>query len=61
MQVGRKEGNLLMNDALIQHVIDGNITAEEALRRSLQLADLLDKLTAKGIEVSAPDDHAAKS
>jgi twitching motility protein PilT len=61
MQVGRKEGNLLMNDALVQHVIDGNITAEEALRRSLQRADLLDKLTAKGIEVSASDDPAAKS
>ncbi len=52
MQVGKKEGNMLMNDALVQHVVDENITAEEAVHRSLQRVDLMDKLSAKGIKVS---------
>ena len=52
MQVGRKEGNMLMNDALVQHVLDENINAEEAIHRSLQRADIIDKLAAKGIETA---------
>ena len=50
MQVGRKEGNLLMNDALLQHVIDGNVAPEEAIHRSLKRADMIDKLNGKKIE-----------
>lgn len=56
MQVGRKEGNMLMNDALVQHVMDESIMPEEAVHRSLQRADLIDKLSAKGIKVSDDDD-----
>lgn len=56
MQVGRKEGNMLMNDALVQHVMDENIMPEEAVHRSLQRADLIEKLSAKGIKVSDDDD-----
>lgn len=56
MQVGRKEGNMLMNDALVQLVVDDKITPEEAVHRSLQRADLIEKLSAKDINLSHDDD-----
>ncbi len=57
MQVGRKEGNMLMNDALLQHVIDGNVEPEEALHRSLKRIDMIDKLRGKGFEIEV---HASE-
>ena len=56
MQVGRKEGNMLMNDALVQLVVDDKITPEEAVHRSLQRADLIEKLSAKDINLSHDED-----
>ncbi|MDA7874722.1 hypothetical protein N9B17_06085 [Rhodopirellula sp.] len=44
-----------MNDALVQHVVDENITAAEAIHRSLQRTDLIDKLASKGIETNPGD------
>ena len=52
MQVGGKDGMVLMNDALVNHVIDGVIDAQEALHRSLKRKDILDKFEVKGIDTS---------
>ena len=52
MQVGGKLGMTLMNDALLQHVIDGLVDTEEALAKSLKRKDLLDRMESKGIDTT---------
>jgi len=53
MQTGRKLGMQLMNDALVKHVKDGNITAEEALSKSYDRATLTMLLQQNNIPVPA--------
>ena len=61
MQVGGNMGMVLMNDALAKHVEDGLVEPQEALHRSLQRKDLLDKLNFLGINTAdltlEEDDH----
>jgi twitching motility protein PilT len=52
MQVGGKEGMVLMNDALARYVRDGLVDAEEALLRSTQRKDLAMKLQGMGISTA---------
>jgi len=51
MQTGRKLGMQLMNDALIKHVKDGLVTAEEALSKSNDRAVLVQLLQQHNIPV----------
>jgi twitching motility protein PilT len=51
MQTGKKLGMQLMNDALVKHVKDGNITAEEALSKSYDRATLTMVLQQNNITV----------
>jgi len=53
MQTGRKLGMQLMNDALVKHVKDGNITAEEALSKSYDRATLTMLMQQNNIPVPA--------
>jgi Tfp pilus assembly pilus retraction ATPase PilT len=52
MQVGGKEGMVLMNDCLAKFVRDGLVDAEEALLRSTQRKDLAMKLQGMGISTA---------
>ena len=49
MQVGTREGMSLMNDALLKHVQDGIVDAEEALVKSTARKDLAMKMESLGI------------
>ncbi len=52
MQVGGKDGMVLMNDALIAHILNGDVEPEEALNCSNRRKDMLDKMEVKGIDIS---------
>ena len=52
MQVGGRDGMVLLNDALVRHCLDGNVSPEEALNRSLKRKDILEKMESKGIDTS---------
>jgi twitching motility protein PilT len=49
MQVGGKDGMVLLNDALARYVKEGIVDAEEALMKSVQRKDLLMKLETMGL------------
>jgi len=53
MQTGKKLGMQLMNEALLKHVKDGLITAEEALSKSTDRAVLTTLLTQANVQVPA--------
>jgi len=48
MQVGGREGMVLMNDSLMRHVEADLITPEEGVARSVAPKEMLDKLQGKG-------------
>jgi len=50
MQVGKSHGNILMNDALTQLVIDKEVTPEEAYLKAVDKADLLPRFDKMGIK-----------
>ena len=49
MQTGAKEGMVLLNDALLKLVMDDLIDPQEAINRSIDRRDLLQKLKVAGI------------
>jgi len=51
IQVGGREGMVLLNDALIRHIESGDVLPEDALAKSIDRKDLLSKFQAKGINV----------
>ncbi|HWP06132.1 MAG TPA: hypothetical protein VNN72_10340, partial [Polyangiaceae bacterium] len=53
MQTGKKLGMQLMNEALLKHVKDGNVTAEEALSKSYDRSTLTMLLQQNNIQVPA--------
>ena len=52
MQIGGKLGMVLLNQALATHVEDGLIEPQEALNRSLNRKEIVEKLKSKGIDTS---------
>jgi twitching motility protein PilT len=52
MQVGGKEGMVLLNDALMRHVVDGIVDPEEAMSKSVHRKDLAMKFESKGINLA---------
>ena len=55
MQVGGREGMVLLNDALLKFVVDGTVAPEEALARSVNRKELALKMQAKGISTAGFD------
>ena len=53
MQTGAKDGMILLNDALIRLVIDDQIEPAEALGRSADRKDMLEKLRIAGFDIDA--------
>jgi len=51
MQVGGREGMVLLNDALIRHVQNGDVVAEDALAKAIDRKDLISKLQARNINI----------
>ncbi len=52
MQIGGKLGMVLMNEALCTHVLDGVVDAQEALNRSLNKKDMMDRYESRGVDTS---------
>ena len=52
MQVGGKDGMVLLNKALLKHVQDGLIEPQEALNRSINRRDMMEQLKSTEIDTS---------
>lgn len=52
MQVGGKDGMVLLNKALVKHITDGLIEPQEALTRSVNRKDMIEALKSEGIDPS---------
>ena len=53
MQVGGKDGMVLLNKALLKHVTDGLIEPQEALNRSINRKDMMEQLKSTDIDTSS--------
>ncbi|MEX0700493.1 MAG: type IV pilus twitching motility protein PilT [Planctomycetales bacterium] len=57
MQVGGRDGMVMLNDALLRHVRAGIVAPEEALLKSVDRRDLRDKLVQDGYLSDGDDDE----
>jgi twitching motility protein PilT len=51
MQVGGREGMVLLNDCLLKYVVDGIVEPEEAMAKSVNRKEFASKLQSKGFAV----------
>ena len=52
MQVGAREGMVMLNDAILKHVLSGAISSTEAMNKSLDKKDMVEKLRVAGVPVA---------
>jgi twitching motility protein PilT len=56
IQTGKKYGMQLLDDNLFQHFLAGRISAEEAIDKSRNAGQMVDKLQKAGVDVDVKDD-----